>query len=300
MRYGRRYGPALGLMVLLAITLSGCVHADRSVQLNADGSGTYTFTLGFSDQVLSLGGSSFKSQMNACGETVKARGGSYRQFEDAGYGNWAFTWPFKSVASLNQLMQDSTSLCNVTGTSSSSGGGLSASPSDFFKVTESRGFFATTFHATGSMSMVDQSSTPDPSTAQLLKDARESFAITFPSFVGAHTGGMVRGNTITFTVHYNEATTIDATGGGYNAMAFLSVGALALVLLLGAIVAWLYVRRRNAPAPLEPELVVAGTGYASGASLGSLASDAPTVPSMPSDPSAPPTPFDPTVPSTGN
>jgi hypothetical protein len=285
-------------MLLLVLTLTGCVHADRSVQLNADGSGSYTFTLGFSDQVLSLGGSNFKSQMNTCGESVKAHGGSYRQFEEAGYGNWAFTWPFKSVASLNQLIQDSTSLCNTAGSSSSSSGGLSANPTDYFKVTESRGFFANTFHATGSMSMVDQSSTPDPSSAQLLKDARESFAITFPSFVGAHTGGVVHGNTITYTVHYNEATTIDATGGGYNVTGFLSVGALALVLLLGAIVAWLYVRRRNAFATMEPVPVAAGTEYASGFGLPSLASDAPTLPPMPSDPSTPPSPTDPTLPST--
>jgi hypothetical protein len=278
MRRVRRYGPALGFVLVLALTLSGCVHADRSVRLNTDGSGSYTFTLGFSDQVLSLGGGDFVKQMNSCGDTVKAAGGSYRQYADSGYGNWAFTWPFKSVAALNQLIQNSSALCGAGGSASAASGGLTASATDFFKVTETPGFFANTFHATGQMSMVSSASSPDPSTAQLLKDARESFAITFPTYVSAHTGGVASGNTVTYTVHYNEATTIDTTGGGINAIAMAEVAALALIVLLGAVVGFFLLRRR---VPAEAASVDAGPGFASVPTLSALSNDEPTLPASP-------------------
>ncbi len=279
----RRRAPALGLLLALALTLSGCVHADRSVQLNADGSGSYTFTLGFSDQVLSLGGTGLADQMRACGDNVKTHGGSYRQYEDSGYSNWAFTWPFKTVTALNSLMQDASALCGAAGSSVDSASNLSASATDFFKVTEKPGFFSNTFHATGQMSMMDFSSPVDPATAELLKDARESFAITFPGFVSAHAGGVVSGNTVTFTVHYNEATTIDATGGGFNAGAILAVVALALVMVVGVVVVFFLLRRR------KPATIFADGGSARAPVAGDdVTLLAPVLPSStpPADPSS--------------
>jgi hypothetical protein len=286
MRLVKRYAPALGLLLALVLTLSGCIHADRSVQLNADGSGRYTFTLGFSDQTLSLAGSQFTQQMNACGEKVQAQGGSYRQFEDTGYGAWAFTWPFKNVSALNQLMQDTSTFCDIGG-SSSSGSALSASDTDFFKVTKSAGFFATTFHATGQMSMRDQSGAADPSTAQLLKDARETFEITFPGYVSAHTGGSVSGNTVTYIVHYNESDTIDATGGALNTVAVGSVAALALIVVIGALLAFFLLRRRSG-AQSEPEPVGVGA-YGGPSSPAAFADDQPTLPSTTPFGDTPPT-----------
>ena len=40
------------LCLLLAFSLAACVQADRTVVLNSDGSGVYTFTVGISDQLV--------------------------------------------------------------------------------------------------------------------------------------------------------------------------------------------------------------------------------------------------------
>jgi len=47
---------AILVCLLLALTLAGCVHANRTITFNSDGTGTYTYTIGFSAQMISLGG----------------------------------------------------------------------------------------------------------------------------------------------------------------------------------------------------------------------------------------------------
>ena len=43
-----RHGLALGaLLAILTLLLSGCMSVERQFQLNGDGSGSYTLTLGF-------------------------------------------------------------------------------------------------------------------------------------------------------------------------------------------------------------------------------------------------------------
>jgi hypothetical protein len=219
--------------------------------------------------------------MNRCGDQVRAAGGSYRHFEDAGYGNWAFTWPFKNVGTLNQLLQASSSLCNTGSSASSADGSLTASDTDFFKVTETTGLITNTFHATGQMSMLSSAGSIDPSTQQLLKDARESFAITFPGYVSAHAGGILNGNSVTYTIHYGESTTIDATGGGVNTGTVAAATGLALV-VLASLVAIFFVMRRRVPAESIP--VGLGTEYVSVPTLSALGGDEPTVPlALPQD-----------------
>jgi hypothetical protein len=42
----RRFVATAGLLLVLALALTACIHEDRSVSLQGDGSGTYTLTIG--------------------------------------------------------------------------------------------------------------------------------------------------------------------------------------------------------------------------------------------------------------
>ncbi len=104
-RSTRRHPAALALLLGLAILLTGCMHVDRSITLNNDGSGSYTLTIGFSQQVMNAAHDQVTTSMNAFGEQVALQGGSVRRYDDAGYSYWAYTRPFKSIADLNTLVQ---------------------------------------------------------------------------------------------------------------------------------------------------------------------------------------------------
>ena len=60
---------AILLCLLLALTLAGCVHADRTITFNSDGTGTYTYAIGLSAQMISLGGSTLTQSMDKFGDT---------------------------------------------------------------------------------------------------------------------------------------------------------------------------------------------------------------------------------------
>lgn len=124
------------------------------------------------------------------------------------------------------------------------------------------------------MSMVTPSTpttygTPDVS--QYLKDMRESITITMPSSISSHKGGMVNGNTITYTVHYGEETDIDVVGGGLNTARLLPVGEgilVALLLFVGGVIVW---RMRSGKRATQPAVESAPAFVHAG-------SDAPTMP----------------------
>lgn len=278
MRSKARGGGLLLLLVALALMLSGCVHVDRDLRFNGDGSGAYTLTLGLASQLVSLDSEAITTSMDQFGEKVKQEGGSYRRFEQDGYSNWEYTRPFKSVDELNKLLRESpdTSAASPTG-------GDSAAPvvnSDTLAVSQTPGFFSNSFRVTGQISMKDTSGTSTDNggidVSTYMKDARKRVTITMPGWITSHQGGEVNGNTVTYTIHYNQEATIDVVGGGINptAVALTGGGILVVILLIAGVVVLLLVRRKRAQAPaLAP--VTAGA-YSSASS--SASSSAPSMP----------------------
>lgn len=287
MRRVSRVVPMLALGLILALALSGCVHEDRSVSLNGDGSGTYTLALGLSDQLLSLGSDEIGASMDQAGAQVKQGGGSYSKHDDGSYTVWTFSRPFKTVADLNALLHQPL-------TSGSIGDGAASASTDTFTVSESPAFFANSFHVTGHMSMASPNGQPPSSdggtVAQMLKDMRESFAITMPGRITAHTGGTVSGNTISYTIHYGQQTSIDVsasalTGAGIASIAF---GVVLLLLIIAGVVVLLVMRRQRAAssAAAIPVPATVGAPY-SPVSASSYPPDAPTLASSFPAPDAP-------------
>lgn len=276
---------AVVLCLTLALTLAGCVHADRAVTLNSDGTGVYTFSVGISAQMMSLGGSGLTDSMNSFGEQVKKAGGSYSRSDADGYSTWKYVRPFTSVQQLDGFLTDSPQ--------SDASKGANPNVAGSVQVTESSDFFQTTFHVNGQMSLVIPNA--DQSTADLLKDARESFAVTMPGWVSAQTGGVLSGNTVTYTVHYGEAATINVTGGGFIVLhiALVAGGAL-LALALGIVGLMLLLRgKRRQDKPL-PVFAGSTSPYYAPTNPGAPSGEQTTYPAMPGYPSSAP-PDAPTV-----
>lgn len=266
----KRYSATIGLLVALAISLAGCVHIDRAVTINNDGSGSYTLTIGFSEQLLSLaGGDQFTTGMDSYGQQVKSDGGSYRQYDDAGYKYWAYTRPYKTIADLNQLVQQAPQTGNSVG---SSGSTPSLTQSDTLTFSEQPGFLGNSFHVTGHMSMIVPQSATDTGGVDVstyLNDMRESFSVTMPGSITSHKGGSVSGNTVSYTIHYGQQTDIDVVGGGFNTALLLPIGiaVVVILLLIGGFIFWR--RRRSATRVAAPEAAPAFVA---------AAPDAPTTP----------------------
>lgn len=287
MRRVSRVAPVLALGLILALALSGCVHEDRGVSLNGDGSGTYTLALGLSDQLLSLGSDEIGASMDQAGVQIKQEGGKYSKHDDGSYTVWTFSRPFKTVADLNAMLRQPL-------TSGSIGTGSASASTDSFNVSESPGFFANSFHVTGHMSMAtingQPSETGGVNLAQMLKDMRESFAITLPGWISAHSGGTVSGNTVSYTIHYGQQTTIDVSGGALTAagVASIAAGVVLLLLIIAGVVLLLVMRRRSAGAATTPVSVPATVGVPySPLSAASYPPDAPTLASSFPTPDAP-------------
>src|SRR5512146_183165 len=96
---------AVLVCLLLALTLAGCVHVDRAVTLNNDGTGTYTFTIGLSSQFMTIGGGALSDSMNKYGDEVKQDGGSYSRYDQGGYSYWKYVRPFTSVQQLDSYLE---------------------------------------------------------------------------------------------------------------------------------------------------------------------------------------------------
>ena len=232
----RRSLPLFVLLLVLAFALTGCIHLDRSMQLNSDGTGTFTVSFGFADKLINLAGTSFVSQMNACGDKVKAQGGSYQRTDTGGYSAWSFIWPFKSIDRLNELLALNTSFCPVPNTTVPA----TAASTDSFSVTSQTHFLSTTFVITGHLSFQlpsEVTNSPDPNVIALLKEAHSTFAVTMPGYISSHTGvGTVSGNTVTYTAHVGDTLDFQIVGGGVNTSALLLLGGGGLLLLGGLIV----------------------------------------------------------------
>lgn len=239
-----RFAAAL-LCLFVALALVGCVHADRAVTLNTDGSGVYTFTVGLSDQLVRLGGSALTKDMEDFGARVERDGGTYSHYEENGYSTWKYVRPFTSVRQLNDFLQQSPQTDSTTT-------GASTDTQNTVHVAADAGFFSTTYHVTGHIGLVFPG--VDQSARDLLKDARFSFAVTMPGWVSEQYGGTLNGNTVTYVVHYGESTTINVTGGGLNVADIALVAGGVLLLALALVIAGLMVlRRRNGwPSKLVP------------------------------------------------
>lgn len=164
----RRFSATAGLVLTLLVILSGCVQADRNIQLNADGSGIYKETIGLSAQILALGGDQYKQQItDSVTQSAKQTGGQVRTYEANGFDYWEISQSFKNVGTLNTLL---TQQPGSTGTAPTP-----TSNNEKFLVTKSDSFFSTTFHVTGNMDFtIDSSQFPTTgNTADLFKDAKE-------------------------------------------------------------------------------------------------------------------------------
>jgi hypothetical protein len=298
MKCTAKSGLAFGITLLLAFALSGCTHLDRGVRLNGDGSGSYSYAVGLSSQLVGLASDQITASMDEAGSKVKAQGGEYRHYEDTGYSYWQFTRPFSSVSQLNQMLQER----SVPGLDTASGSlpdvsSVTSQPTDTFSVSEDSSLITNTFHITGSMSFPGfDPSTLDPGGTggaglppetltqinSLLADAHVKFAITMPGWITSHDGGTVDGNTVTYLVHPGDSVTIDVVGGGLNTKVVypLAGGALLLVLLIAGGAVFLLVRRRSAArrealAPaIAPTVAAAPVGTP-------MSPDTPTSPDIP-------------------
>jgi hypothetical protein len=231
-----------GLVIALGLALAGCMHLDRSVALNDDGSGVYTLTIGFSQPLLARSGDQIIPIMDSYGASVRNQGGTFRYYDDAGYTYWAFTRPFKTVAALNILIQDQPKTGGVSN--------LVNAAQNTLRFSEQSNLLGNSFRVTGSITMrFPQNSTTNsgqPATIPpALKDMRESFSVTMPGSITAHNGGVVSGNTVTYSVQYGEKATIDVTGGDVSPVALLPFAIGAAVVLVAVIVGLTLWRRRS-------------------------------------------------------
>ena len=291
----KRYLTPLGLLAVMALSLSGCIHLDRNVTLNSDGSGSYTLSLGINDQLLSLSDQT-ATTMNNFGAKVKQDGGSYKEYGLEGYTYWAYTWPFTSITRLNTLLTElpSSATSNSSAPSTSSG--------DTISVTEQSGFLSNTFHVTGHISLKPASGSggsDNPQVQQYLKELRDTFTLTMPGSISAHTGGSVNGATITYAVHYGEETSIDVTGGGLDTAALTPIiaGGAGVLLVIAAVVGYVIWRSRAkrpaaAAAYGAPPSYGAPAAYGApgGQSVSPIWASTPEAPTTPDAQATPPTP----------
>lgn len=282
---------AVFICLLLILSLAGCVHADRALTLNNDGTGVYSLSVGLSDQMVKLGGASLVTTMNTFGDRVKQQGGTYSRYEDTGYSYWKYVRPFTSVGQLNTFLAESPQSGSTTN-------GTAPDTHSTLHVVEDQGFFSTTYHVTGQLAL--EFPQVDQAARDLLKDVRESFAVTMPGWVSAQSGGTQKANTVTYTVHLDESTTVDVTGGGLNAQHIALVAGGALLALLLVIVGLVLFRRRaRRPARPAPELSASpyhmptqpGSESATYPATSDPTAEYPYVsPTLPPMPSLPPTP----------
>ncbi|HST89693.1 MAG TPA: hypothetical protein VLJ14_15070 [Ktedonobacterales bacterium] len=228
----------LACILACILALSGCMRVQRTLQVNRDGSGAYTLTIGFREPTPGNAASLndiITRAMNAFAVSIEETGGASRSFDDQGYAYWTFTRAFSSTKEGDAALQDDPRRFDAN-----------ATPilfHDSLRLTSaSSPFGVTTFHVTGTLSLVDPSGN-----AQDWRDATESLTITMPGGISDHHGGIHDGDSITYTIGYNQSATVDVTGGAPAP----SSAPLALAALLGAlalILAALGIRLLRAPA----------------------------------------------------
>jgi hypothetical protein len=175
---------------------------ERQLRLNGDGSGSYAMTLGFREPATGDPDSVSETvvfPLNAFADHVHATGGSTTRKEDQGYAYWTFTRPFTSVEEANTFLQEDPRQYDSNHTP--------VLYHDSLHVTRETQLLSTVFHVTGTISLVDLLNN-----AQAWKDATERLTITMPEGIISATGGARQGESVTYTIHYNESAQIDVVG----------------------------------------------------------------------------------------
>jgi len=220
------------LFLGLALALGGCMRVERTFSLNGDGSGTYVLTVGFRQPQQGNSSSvptNTVATMEAFGAHVQQLGGTYRRYDEQGYTYWSYTRPFTSVSHAEALLQDDPRQYDAN-----------HSPllyHDSLHVSEEPGLFGSTFHVSGSISLVDLLNN-----AHAWQDATEVVTITMPNGVSAHQGGTLDGHSVTYTIHYNESTRVDVRGMGGQSnggVGVLALGIALVALMLAGLGVWL-------------------------------------------------------------
>jgi hypothetical protein len=216
-------------VLLLAFAMTGCMRVDRALQVNSDGSGTYTLAIAFR-QPRAGDSTSVPQQvsapMEAFGAHVRQTGGSYLRTDDQGYAIWTFTRPFASIREADRTLQEDPRQDDPNH--------ALVLFHDTLHIAKETRLSSAVYRVTGTLSLVDLLNT-----AQDWRDASERVSITLAGGVISQRGGLRQGNTVTYTIHYNQSTTVDVEGRvGGASDAFFTTAPLLLegtLLLLSAI-----------------------------------------------------------------
>lgn len=188
--------------LVAALLVAGCMHVNRALLVNADGTGSYTLTIGFRELVPNVPSSIAQSTiaaMNTFATIVQQTGGTYHQYGDQGYEYWTFIRPFSSVAQADALLQEDPRPYDQAHTP--------VLYHDSLHITRQAGPSTTQLQVTGELSLADPMGT-----STSWKDATESLAITMPGGITSYEGGTREGQTVTYTIGYNQSATIDVAG----------------------------------------------------------------------------------------
>src|SRR5258707_5471084 len=229
---------SLVIVAILVATLflSGCMRVDRTLHLNADGSGYYTLSLGFREPTAgdpSSVSDTITTPLEAFAARVRATGGSVSQAEDQGYRTWSFTRPFASASEADALVQDDPRRDDPKQTP--------VLFHDVLHVAQESRLSSSVFRVTGTISLVDVLDN-----AQSWSDARETLSVTMAGGIISSSGGTRRGDTVTYAVYYNQAATVDVVGRVAGSSDFFITQAsrlvVGLLLVVSAVFAWAGIR----------------------------------------------------------
>jgi len=230
--------------VALAVLATGCMKVDLALRLHSDDTVDGTMTYAVSRNLLTLTNSSPEDLLDqvASGGPLPP-GVPYDQtdYADDTFVGKTLTFSGVDIGAFGQsgVRGESLSIQRV---------------GDSFQVS---GEIDLTSRTTGQL---------QPGAAQLAKDMQLRLAVTFPGPVQQQTGGVVTGNTVTWTPVYGQKTEIQATGSALGDRGFpvlwvvLAVGAVLLVVVLVTVLVRKRTRSRSEP---EAPAVSAPTGEAS-------------------------------------
>ena len=222
--------------VALALLCTACIKVDAALRLHTDDTVDGSMTYAVSKDLLALSGQSADNLFNQVASGAPLPSGvAYRttDYSDDTFEGKTLTFSGVNVAEFRQG--------NIGGQTLSI-----QRVGDTFQVS---GLVDLTKTTTGQL---------QPGAQQLAKDMQLRLAITFPGPVQQHTGGVVVGNTITWTPTYGTKTEIRATGSALgdpsgDPVLWITIGAVVAVLIVAAFVAFRRRRPRTPDAPLaEP------------------------------------------------
>jgi Alphavirus glycoprotein J len=234
-----------GLCGLIAV-LGGCVSVDRSLVLYENGSGTYTLTIGFPEPQKGNPSSispQIVTPMDAFGAHIQQEGGTYQQYAQQNTVYWTYTSAFTSATGGNQLLQEDPRQYDPNHTP--------VLFHDALSISKHMTAHTTSYQVTGVISLADPQGL-----ATGWKGATERLAITMATGVETHQGGTLTGDTVAYTIRYNQSTSINVAGNVTTTpgpqvsteLSFLVIGVmLALAVMLAGLGGWLLRSARRAP-----------------------------------------------------